>query len=68
MRPNFEQPIRMYLKEIGKVPRLTRLEEVEIAKKIENGQKDEARMAKRKLVEANLRLVVSMPKGTGTGD
>ena len=54
--------IRMYLQEIGEVPRLTRQEEVEIAKKIENGQKDEARMAKRKLVEANLRLVVSIAK------
>ncbi len=62
MGPNFEQPIRMYLKEIGKVPRLTRQEEVEIAKKIENGQKGEAQMAKRKLVEANLRLVVSIAK------
>jgi len=62
MEPNFEQPIRMYLKEIGKVPRLTRQEEVEIAKKIENGQKSEAQMAKRKLVEANLRLVVSIAK------
>ena len=62
MGTNFEQPIRMYLKEIGKVPRLTRQEEVEIAKKIENGQKSEAQMAKRKLVEANLRLVVSIAK------
>jgi len=54
--------IRMYLQEIGKVPRLTSQEEVEIAKKIENGQKGEAQMAKRKLVEANLRLVVSIAK------
>ncbi len=54
--------IRMYLKEIGQVPRLTRQEEVEIAKKIESGQKGEAQMAKRKLVEANLRLVVSIAK------
>ncbi len=62
MRPNFEQPIRMYLQEIGKVPRLTRQEEVEIAKKIENGHKGEAQMAKRKLIEANMRLVVSIAK------
>ena len=54
--------IRMYLQEIGKVPRLTGQEEVEIAKKIESGQTGEAQMAKRKLVEANLRLVVSIAK------
>ncbi|MDO5491555.1 MAG: RNA polymerase sigma factor RpoD [Bacillota bacterium] len=53
-----EDPVRMYLKEIGKVPLLTKEEEVELAKRIEAG--DEA--AKQKLCEANLRLVVSIAK------
>ena len=51
-------PVRMYLKEIGKVPLLTAEEEVSLAKRIE--RHDMA--AKRKLVEANLRLVVSIAK------
>jgi len=55
---NIDDPVRMYLKEIGKVPLLTADEEVELAKRM--GQGDE--MAKRKLVEANLRLVVSIAK------
>jgi RNA polymerase primary sigma factor len=78
-------PVRMYLKEIGKVPLLSAEEEVELAKRIEAGEKatdkldtdeelprDEARKlrrverdgvnAKKKLVEANLRLVVSIAK------
>jgi RNA polymerase primary sigma factor len=55
---NVGDPVKMYLKEIGKVPLLTRDEEVELAKMIELG--DEA--AKRKLAEANLRLVVSIAK------
>jgi len=79
-------PIHMYLKEIGKVPLLTRSEEVELAKKIEDGEKATAKLresgddmprgelrslkrqeragqeAKRKLVESNLRLVVSIAK------
>ena len=53
-----DDPVRMYLKEIGKVPLLSPDEEIELAKKIELG--DEA--AKRKLAEANLRLVVSIAK------
>lgn len=53
-----DDPVRMYLKEIGKVPLLTAEEEVELAKKMEQG--DEA--AKQKLCEANLRLVVSIAK------
>jgi RNA polymerase primary sigma factor len=53
-----DDPVRMYLKEIGRVPLLTAEEEVELAKRIEMG--DEA--AKRKLAEANLRLVVSIAK------
>ena len=53
-----EDPVRMYLKEIGNVPLLTMEEEIELAKKVEQG--DEA--AKKKLTEANLRLVVSIAK------
>jgi RNA polymerase primary sigma factor len=51
-------PVRMYLKEIGKVPLLTAEEEVSLAKRIERRDMD----AKRKLIEANLRLVVSIAK------
>ena len=53
-----DDPVRMYLKEIGKVPLLSIDEEIELAKRIEFG--DEA--AKQRLVEANLRLVVSIAK------
>jgi len=55
---NIDDPVRMYLKEIGKVPLLTAEEEVELAKRIEKGDME----AKRKLAEANLRLVVSIAK------
>jgi RNA polymerase primary sigma factor len=51
-------PVRMYLKEIGKVPLLTAEEEVSLAKRIERRDME----AKRKLIEANLRLVVSIAK------
>lgn len=53
-----EDPVRMYLKEIGKVPLLTAEEEIELAQRMEKG--DEA--AKKRLAEANLRLVVSIAK------
>jgi RNA polymerase primary sigma factor len=53
-----EDPVRMYLKEIGKIPLLTSDEEIELAKKIQDGDQD----AKHKLAEANLRLVVSIAK------
>jgi len=53
-----DDPVRMYLKEIGKVPLLTAEEEVELAKRIEKGDQE----AKRRLAEANLRLVVSVAK------
>ncbi|HHY04640.1 MAG TPA: RNA polymerase sigma factor RpoD [Thermoanaerobacterales bacterium] len=55
---SIDDPVRMYLKEIGKVPLLTAEEEVEIAKRIEQGDIE----AKRQLAEANLRLVVSIAK------
>lgn len=55
---NIDDPVRMYLKEIGKIPLLTAEEEIELAKRIENGDEE----AKRKLAEANLRLVVSIAK------
>ena len=53
-----EDHVRMYLKEIGKVPLLTAEEEVELAIRIENGDEE----AKKRLNEANLRLVVSIAK------
>lgn len=51
-------PVRMYLKEIGRVPLLTAEEEIELAKRIEQGDEE----AKQRLAEANLRLVVSIAK------
>ncbi len=53
-----DDPVRMYLKEIGRIPLLTAEEEVELAKRIEQGDEE----AKRRLAEANLRLVVSIAK------
>ena len=53
-----DDPVRMYLKEIGKVPLLTAEEEIDLAKRMENGDE----YAKRELAEANLRLVVSIAK------
>lgn len=53
-----DDPVRMYLKEIGKVPLLTSEEEIELAKRIEQGDE----YAKKQLAEANLRLVVSIAK------
>ncbi len=55
---NIDDPVRMYLKEIGKVPLLTAVEEVEIAQRMAEGDQD----AKQQLAEANLRLVVSIAK------
>ncbi len=85
VQPATNDPVRMYLKEIGKVPLLTAEEEVALAKRIEAGEKSSGRLAseeklsrgkveelqaieadgleaKKKLVEANLRLVVSIAK------
>ena len=53
-----DDPVRMYLKEIGKVPLLTAEEEIELAKRMEAGDEE----AKKRLCEANLRLVVSIAK------
>ena len=58
---SIDDPVRMYLKEIGKVPLLTADEEIDIAKKMLEGG-PEAEAAKKKLAEANLRLVVSIAK------
>lgn len=55
---NIEDPVRMYLKEIGKVPLLTAEEENELARRMEEGDD----FAKKRLAEANLRLVVSIAK------
>lgn len=55
---SIDDPVRMYLKEIGRVPLLTAEEEVALAKRMENGEEE----AQRRLAEANLRLVVSIAK------
>ena len=55
---SIDDPVRMYLKEIGKVPLLSSADEVKLAKRMERGDED----AKRRLIEANLRLVVSIAK------
>lgn len=55
---SIDDPVRMYLKEIGKVPLLSSEDEVELAQRMENGDEE----AKKRLAEANLRLVVSIAK------
>ncbi|MBU3804120.1 MAG: RNA polymerase sigma factor RpoD [Candidatus Cellulosilyticum pullistercoris] len=55
---SIDDPVRMYLKEIGKVPLLSADQEIELAKRMEQGDQE----AKKKLAEANLRLVVSIAK------
>lgn len=55
---SIDDPVRMYLKEIGKVPLLTAAEEIELARRMEEGDEE----AKKRLSEANLRLVVSIAK------
>lgn len=67
---NIDDPVRMYLKEIGRVPLLSADEEILLAQQIEAGAKDDAtrkemragEKAKQKLIDANLRLVVSIAK------
>lgn len=55
---NVDDPVRMYLREIGKIPLLTYEEEIDLAEKVLNGDEE----AKQKLAESNLRLVVSIAK------
>ena len=57
-RGSAEDPVRMYLKEIGRIPLLSSEEEIELAKRMEQGDEE----AKKRLCEANLRLVVSIAK------
>ena len=57
-RGNAEDPVRMYLKEIGRIPLLSTEEEIELAKRMEQGDEE----AKKRLSEANLRLTVSIAK------
>ena len=57
-RGSAEDPVRMYLKEIGRIPLLSSEEEIELAKRMEMGDEE----AKKKLSEANLRLTVSIAK------
>ena len=67
---NIDDPVRMYFKEIGRVPLLSADEEIRLAQQIEDGAKDDASFkemregerAKKKLIDANLRLVVSIAK------
>lgn len=58
LRVKINDPVRMYLKEIGRVNLLSAQEEIELAKRIEQGDE----IAKSRLAEANLRLVVSIAK------
>lgn len=57
-----EDPVRMYLKEIGKIPLLSAEDEIALCKRMEEGSEQEREAAKNKLAEANLRLVVSIAK------
>ena len=63
---NVDDPVRMYLREIGRIPLLTYDQELELAKRIlkegENASEEDAEEAKQKLAESNLRLVVSIAK------
>ena len=58
----YTDSVGAYLREIGKIPLLSAEEEIQLAKTIHDGAKEEAKQAKNKLVESNLRLVVSMAK------
>ncbi len=57
-----DDPVKIYLKEIGRVPLLTPEEEIQLAEKMGSGNEEEAAKARKRLAEANLRLVVSIAK------
>lgn len=57
-----DDPVKIYLKEIGRVPLLTPEEEIQLAEKMSGGNEEEAAKARKRLAEANLRLVVSIAK------
>ena len=59
---SIDDPVRMYLKEIGRIPLLTYDREIELAMRMESDDKEEADKAQKELAEANLRLVVSIAK------
>ena len=61
---NVDDPVRMYLREIGRIPLLTYDEELDLAKRILKGDEE----AKQKLAESNLRLVVSIAKNMLEGE
>lgn len=61
---NDDDILQMYLKDIGKVKLLNSKEEKALGRQIKEGKKSQAEIAKRKLVQANLRLVVSIAKNT----
>ena len=57
-----DDPVKIYLKEIGRVPLLTSEEEIQLAEKMSSGNEKDAKKARKRLAEANLRLVVSIAK------
>ena len=59
---NKDEVLQMYLKDVSKIKLLKREEEVEVAKKIKEGSKKESAVARKKLIQANLRLVISIAK------
>ncbi len=59
---SIDDPVKIYLKEIGRVPLLTAEEEIQLAEQMENGNEKQSSEAKKRLAEANLRLVVSIAK------
>ena len=63
-----DEVLQMYLKDISKIKLLKKEEEIEVGKKIKEGNKKESQIARKKLIQANLRLVISIAKKyTGQG-